>query len=304
MTEPSETAIYVIGSINTDLVVKTDILPSPGQTVMGGDFFMNAGGKGGNQAVAAARLGGHVSMVGNLGTDLFGDAALTRLEREAIDCTHVSRDEDRPSGVALIGVDTSGENQIVVAPGANGTLTTSHVEQAFDAIPERAIVMLQLEIPLATVIRVVELAWTKRCQVVLDPAPAQPLPSAVIEGAYLITPNATEASLLTGVSVEDAGSAGRAATALLDTGAEHVAITLGRKGALLASRGGRTLIPAPTVDAVGATAAGDCFNGAVAVALARGRSLADSMAVACRAASLSVTRLGAQDSMPFSQDLV
>ena len=167
--------------------------------------------KGGNQAVAAARLGARVSMVANLGTDLFGDAALTRLEEESIDCTHVSRDEDRPSGVALISVDSFGENQIVVAPGANGALSASHVERAFESIPDGSIILLQLEIPMATVRRAVELAQASRCRVVLDPAPAQPLPSAVVEGTFLITPNATEAAMLTGVSVDGPKSARRAA---------------------------------------------------------------------------------------------
>ena len=303
MNHPTQTPIYVIGSINTDMIVKADTLPSPGQTVMGGDFLMTAGGKGGNQAVAAARHGAQVSMVANLGEDIFGDEAISRLQAEAIDCTHVGRDANQPSGVALISVDESGENHIVVAPGANSTLSEQQVEAAFASIPADSIVLLQLEIPLATVSHAIALANEKSCHVILDPAPAQALPEEILQGLYLLTPNETEAEILTGMAVHDPDSAIPAAARLLQEGVQNVAITLGSGGVLLANDQGTESIAAPSVKALDTTAAGDCFNGSVAVGLASGSSLRDAMAFACRAASVSVTRMGAQDSMPYSHEI-
>jgi len=297
------TAITVIGSINTDMVVKTKQLPSPGQTVIGGDFFMSAGGKGGNQAVAAARLGAAVSMVGNLGTDIFGDTAVSRLESEGMDCRFISRDSHQHSGVALISVDGSGENHIVVSPGANSTLNDAHIEAAFNAIDDSSIVLLQLEISMATVTKAIALAGKKNCRVILDPAPAQELPASIMKGVYLLTPNESEAEILTGVRVHDENSARQAAGKLLAAGAENVSITLGSKGVFLANGGSDRLISAPAVDAVDTTAAGDCFNGALAVSLASGNSLPESMDFACRVASISVTRLGAQNSMPYINEI-
>ncbi|MDP6537112.1 MAG: ribokinase [Gammaproteobacteria bacterium] len=297
------TAITVIGSINTDMVVKTEQLPSPGQTVIGGDFFMSAGGKGGNQAVAAARLGAAVSMVGNLGTDIFGDTAVSKLESEGIDCRFVSRDSHLHSGVALISVDEGGENHIVVSAGANSALNDAHVEAAFDALHDSSIVLIQLEISMATVAKAVALAGERNCRVILDPAPAQELPAAIMKGVYLLTPNESEAELLTGIRVRDENSARQAAGKLLTAGAENVSITLGNQGVFLANAGSDRLISAPDVDAVDTTAAGDCFNGALAVSLASGNSLPESVDFACRAASISVTRLGAQDSMPYAHEI-
>ena len=303
MNAPTQTPIYVIGSINTDMIVKADKLPSPGQTVMGGDFLMTAGGKGGNQAVAAARHGALVSMVANLGEDIFGDQAVSRLQSEGIDCTHVGRDANHPSGVALISVDASGENHIVVAPGANSTVTEQQVEAALASIPAGSIVLLQLEIPLATVSHAIALANEKSCRVMLDPAPAQALPEEMLQGLYLLTPNETEAEILTGMAVADPDSATQAAERLLEAGAQNVAVTLGARGVLLANDQGSELIAAPSVKALDTTAAGDCFNGSVAVALAGGNDLRDAMAFACKAASISVTRMGAQDSMPHSHEI-
>lgn len=299
----NSTTIAVIGSINTDMVVKTPALPTRGETVIGGDFFMSAGGKGANQAVAAARLGANVSMVANLGTDMFGDSAIKRLNAEGIDCSCITRDGNQSSGVALISVDEKGENHIVVAPGSNGTLSNEQIEQAFNSIPDNSLVLLQLEIPIEAVARAVELANEKHCQVVLDPAPAQELPDAVYAGTYLFTPNETEAEILTGISVQDEESANSAAEKLVAKGIDNVAITLGAKGVLLLNKEGREFIPAVPVDAIDTTAAGDCFNGSLAAALASGKTLKESLAFACKAAAIAVTRLGAQDSMPHAHEL-
>lgn len=295
--------IFVIGSSNTDMVVKTAQLPKPGQTVLGGDFFMNPGGKGANQAVAAARLGGKVSLVANLGTDIFGDEALAHFRQEHIDCTYISRDSQRPSGVALISVDDQAENHIVVAPGANGGLSVDLADKALAEVHAGDVVLLQLEIPIQTVEHVIKVASEKGAKVVLNPAPVAILSPELLSGLYLLTPNETEASMLTGVEVTDEASAFQAAKKLMAQGVEHVMVTLGSKGALVVTKESKELIAAPAVKAVDTTAAGDCFNGAVAVWLANGLGLSAAAEMACRAASISVTRLGAQASLPFLQEV-
>lgn len=296
--------IYVIGSINTDMVAMTDHLPTPGETVMGGEFMMTAGGKGANQAVAAARLDGDVTMVGRLGVDIFGDQSVARLEAEKINCDFISRDSAAASGVALISVDGEGENHIVVAPGANNTLHIDTIDTALSSLPENAIVLLQLEIPIETVAHVISFAKDSNRKVILDPAPARELPENFLDGLFLITPNETEATHLSGIEVIDQNSAKAAAKKLLQTGVQNVAITMGADGVLLASGDENLqLIASPTVNAVDTTAAGDCFNGALSVALANGLELEEGINKACHAASISVTRKGAQDSMPFSNEV-
>jgi len=296
--------IYVIGSINTDMVAMTDHLPTPGETVMGGEFMMTAGGKGANQAVAAARLDGDVTMVGRLGADIFGDQSVARLEAEKINCDFISRDSAAASGVALISVDGEGENHIVVAPGANNTLHIDTIDTALSSLPENAIVLMQLEIPIETVAHVISFAKDSNRKVILDPAPARELPENFLDGLFLITPNETEATHLSGIEVIDQNSAKAAAKKLLQTGVQNVAITMGADGVLLASGDENLqLIASPTVNAVDTTAAGDCFNGALSVALANGLELEEGINKACHAASISVTHKGAQDSMPFSNEV-
>ncbi len=295
--------IYVIGSSNTDMVVKTSTLPKPGQTVMGGEFFMNPGGKGANQAVAAARLGGDVVLVANVGNDLFGDQALSHFGDEKIDCSYISKDATHPSGVALISVDNQAENHIVVAPGANGHLSAQHVDRALGHTISQDLVLIQLEIPLETVAYAIRLAKEKGLRVILNPAPASTLSADILKGVYMITPNETEASILTGIDVTDASSARLAGQKLLEMGIEQVVITLGSQGALWVSKDGAELIKASTVKAVDTTAAGDCFNGALTVALAEKMAIQQAIRLACQAAAISVTRLGAQASMPYKQEL-
>ena len=297
--------IYVVGSSNTDMVVKASKLPSPGETVLGGDFSIVAGGKGANQAVAAARLGGKVSLVANVGRDSFGDQTLTQLQQEKINCQFITQDSQRPSGVALISVDDQGENHIVVAPGANSGLEQRHIDRALAEAPNTALVLVQLEIAPATVTHTLAAAAKKGLRVILDPAPAPTagLPAEWLKNLYLITPNETEAQALTGITVSDASSAAQAATKLLQRGVKNVVITLGSGGALLANAQGTTLIDAPQVTAVDSTAAGDCFNGALAVALSTGQSLPESLAHACHCAAISVTRAGAQNSLPYSHEV-
>ncbi len=296
--------IWVIGSINTDLVVSTGKLPAPGETVLGKSFFINRGGKGANQAVAAARLGATVSMVGCVGADDFGTQALAGLAAENIDCAHTARIDSEPTGVALINVDQSGLNQITVAPGANNCVDAQTIDQAFQAIPQQATILLQLEIPINSVLHAVQLGRAKNCRLILDPAPAQQLPSTLCEKLSLITPNASEAAALTGLSVTDVGQARKAADKLQELGCEHVILTLGEAGALVQSNGACTRIEAPSVATRDTTAAGDCFNGALATALVAGAELTEAVEFACRAAALSTTQPGAQSSMPRRDEIL
>ena len=297
--------IYIIGSINTDMVAMTKNLPAPGETVMGGEFMMTAGGKGANQAVSAARLGGEVTMVGRLGEDIFGDQSIERLKHENINCDFIGRDSIAASGVALISVDDKGENHIVVAPGANNQLDKTKVKTALDSMPDNAIILLQLEIPLETVAHIIEITRGSSRRVILDPAPAPStaLPDNFLNGLYLITPNETEATKLSGIEVQDDRSAEAAARKLLATGVNNVAITMGAKGVVLVQQNGVKFIKSPKVTAIDSTAAGDCFNGALAVSIANDLSLEQSVERACRAASISVTRKGAQDSMPSKSEV-
>lgn len=295
--------ILVIGSSNTDMVVKTHKLPAPGETVLGGTFLMNPGGKGANQAVGAARLGGQVTFVAKVGNDIFGQQAVNGFQQEGINTTYILTDDEHPSGVALINVDEAGENCIAVAPGSNAYLQPSDTDTAFQQTPTDSLVLLQLEIPLPTVEHVVRQAAVRNLRVILNPAPAQKLPTDLFPNLFLITPNETEAELLTGIHVTDLATAEQAAQKFHEMGVPNVVITLGSKGAYLHTGTSGQLITSPAVKAVDSTAAGDCFNGALTVALAEGKSLPDAVAFGCQAASISVTRMGAQASMPKRSEL-
>jgi ribokinase len=296
--------IVVVGSINVDMVVKARRIPAPGETVTGGAFTMSAGGKGANQAVAAARLGAEVTLIGMVGRDSFGDQSRENYEREGIRTDRIGVDTVHPTGVALIMVDEQGENLISVASGANHALTEAQVESAAEEITAADIVMLQLEIPMGVVARTVQLAAGAGVPVILNPAPAAPLPDGLWGGVTYLTPNEAEAAQLTGIAVGDEASAGRAAQRLLDRGARHVIVTLGAKGALLAAEPGQAvLIPSPRVTAIDSTAAGDAFNAALAWALGSGLPLAEAVRRACLVGALSVTRLGAQPSLPTRDEL-
>ena len=295
--------ILVIGSSNTDMVVKTDELPLPGETKLGGTFFMNAGGKGANQAVAAARLGGNVALVTKLGSDIFGRQTLEGLKKENIDTTHVFFDESNPSGTALIIVNAMGENCIVVAPGANANLLPADIEKIKNLL-HATVVLIQLEIPIETVLHVANLASINKQKLILNPAPAQKLNDELFRGLYLITPNETEAFDLTGVRVRDETTASLAADVFLKKGVENVIITLGREGAFFQNAQLKFKVSAPVVDALDTTAAGDTFNGAITVAITENMGWKKAMRFAVHAASISVTRMGAQSSVPYRKEIV
>jgi ribokinase len=296
--------ILVIGSSNTDMVIKTNNFPAPGETILGGRFLMNAGGKGANQAVAAARLGGMVTFIGKIGDDIFGKQAVQQLEDEGINVNFVAVDHENPSGVAMITVDHKGENSIVVAPGSNGTLSSGDFNKALSELQDAEFVLMQLEIPIPTVEYIAQIAAQKQKKVILNPAPAAELSDELLQNLYIITPNETEAELLTRIKVTDEQSALKAAEALHEKGVEIVIITMGAAGAFLLINGESEIIQAPKVEAVDTTAAGDTFNGALVVGLSEGKSIQESIAFANKAAAISVTRIGAQSSVPYRKEVI
>ena len=302
-TQISRRQILVVGSCNTDMVIKAAHLPRPGETILGGTFFMNPGGKGANQAVAIARLGGSVTFICKTGSDIFGHQSQQLFEEEGINTSYVFSDSGNPSGVALITVDEKAENCIVVASGANANLLPSDLAKAEEAIELADLILMQLEVPMETVCFVADIAWQKGKKVILNPAPAHPLPADLLHHLYLITPNETEAEMITGVKITDDISAVEAARVLSGMGVQHVIITLGSKGALICSDGEAEIVPALKVEAVDTTAAGDVFNGALTVALSEGRNLKESVRFASKASAISVTRVGAQSSAPYRNEV-
>ena len=297
--------IVVIGSTNTDMVVKASHLPAGGETVLGGEFLMNAGGKGANQAVAAARYGNRVVFVAKTGNDLFGERVRSSLREDDIVTDYVSVDPLHPSGVALITIDVRAENCIVVASGANMYLSTADVDAAREEISAADVVLMQLESPIETVTYAARMAAEAGVKVVLNPAPApdNPLPEELMRSLYLITPNRSEASRLSGIEVKDMESAREAAKAILDRGPQSVIITLGGDGSLVYDGQEFTFIEATKVEAVDTTAAGDTFNGVLATMVAEGCGLVDAAREASVAAAISVTRMGAQPAAPTRSEV-
>jgi ribokinase len=296
--------IVVVGSVNTDMVVKGDRLPGPGETVTGGRFLMAGGGKGANQAVAAARLGAEVTLVAKVGRDVFGDEAIENFRREGIRTDRILRDDENATGVALILVDERGENLISVASGANHAITPAEIDGAADCIRTADVLMLQLEIPIDAVHRAAQIAAAAGVPVILNPAPAAPLGGDILRLATYLTPNESEAGRLAGVAVEDEASARQATERLLAAGARHVIVTLGAKGAQWTSATGTVLVPSVAVSAVDTTAAGDAFCGGLAWALGSGTPVVEAIRQACLVGALSATRLGAQPSLPAKDEFL
>jgi ribokinase len=295
--------IIVIGSSNTDMVIKSKRLPLPGETILGGTFLMNPGGKGANQAVSAARLGGNVTFVTKTGNDMFGAEATHLFDKENINTKHIIKDNKNPSGVALINVDEFGENCIVVASGSNGTLSAYDINDEVFETSMEDLFLMQLEIPVSTVEFVAEKAAGKGNRVILNPAPARQLSDDLLNCLYLITPNETEAEILTGIKVHDISSAEKAALYLRGKKIKNVIITMGASGAYVLTGEISTMITVVPVKAIDTTAAGDVFNGALAVAIAEGKDLVEAVTFANKAASISVTRLGAQASAPYRKEI-
>lgn len=294
--------IIVIGSSNTDMVVKSKTLPRPGETILGGTFLMNAGGKGANQAVAAARLGGNVTFVAKLGKDIFGEESITGFKKENINTDYVFTDAAVPSGTALIMVNEEGENCIVVAPGANAQLLPADIVQV-NTLGEAAVVLMQLETPMETIEAVAKITKGNNQKMIINPAPAQPLGDELLNGLFLITPNETEAALLTGITVTDESTASAAADIFLQKGVKNVIITMGKQGAFFQNSELRFSVAAPEVKTIDTTAAGDTFSGAMAVALTENMPWQKAVTFAVKAASIAVTRMGAQASVPYRNEI-
>ncbi|MBI2421386.1 MAG: ribokinase [Candidatus Hydrogenedentes bacterium] len=293
------TRIVVVGSSNTDMIVRAAKLPKPGETVIGGGFSTAAGGKGANQAVAAARAGGDVTFITCVGDDAFGQSAVLGFVDDGIDVAHILTDPVHASGVALIMVDEAGENCIAVSPGANACLFPGHIADLEALIAGAAVVLAQLEVPVETVSKAAELAVKHGVRFVLNPAPAMALEESLLRRCSLLTPNESEAGCLTGIAVRCKDDAFRAARKLHAAGVGTVLITLGGEGVIVVDDQREMHMPGFAVTPVDTTAAGDCFNGALVVALAEGRSLDDAIRFAQAAAALSVTVIGAQPSLPM-----
>lgn len=288
--------ILVIGSSNTDMTVRSATLPKPGETVLGGDFRMGPGGKGANQAVAARLLGGEVTFVCKLGRDMFGEGASKHYESCGLDTSKILW-SDKPSGVALITVDSKAENSIVVASGANADMTVSDIDSVADIIKSSGILLLQLEIPMDAVVHAAEIAYSAGVQVVLNPAPAAALPAELLKCVSILIPNETEASAISGIDINNFETAAAAAERLKGMGVREVIITMGSRGSVVCD-GDCTFVPAVKVNAVDTTAAGDTFCGGVCVALSEGKDLLEAVKFATAASSIAVQRPGAQDSVP------
>ncbi|MDR3218316.1 MAG: ribokinase [Dysgonamonadaceae bacterium] len=296
--------IVVIGSSNTDMVIKTDRLPVPGEIIAGGQFMMNSGGKGANQAVAIARMGGNVSFITKTGNDLLGKQSLELYKSEGIATDYVFSDMDNPSGVALILMDASGEKCISIAQGAIRTLSVKDIEKARAEIENACILLMELEIHMETVEYIAKIAAEKGVKIILNPSPVQAIPPKLLQQIQIIVPNKTEAELLTGIYVNDWASARKAADRIHEKGVETVIITMGSKGALVREKDGQYYeIAAEKVTAIDTTAAGDTFCGALCVGLTEGMCIVEAVKMACKAAAITVTRMGMQDAIPYRREL-
>ena len=295
--------VLVVGSANMDLVVRCERFPAPGETVFGSAFAMLPGGKGANQAVCCAKLGRYVDFLGRMGRDVFGERLKASMERDGVRLGHLLIDPSEPTGTALITVDGSGQNEITVVSGCNMKLRPEDLMEHRSAFADAAIVLLQLEIPLDTVTQAVELAKTNGAVVVLNPAPACPLSEDLLQRIDYITPNESEAELLTGIHIDDIASAEDAAQVLLQKGVQNVIITMGSAGCLLVNHRHMRAFPARRVQPVDTTAAGDAFNGALAYALAGSTGLGEAIAFANTVAAYAVSKLGAQTAMPTRREL-
>ena len=297
--------IVVVGSLNMDLVVEVPKIPQPGETVLGKNFATFPGGKGANQAVAAARLGAKVSLIGRVGQDAFGDQLLASAKADGINVSRVGRDDSAVTGVAMITVDEQGQNSIAVASGANFCLTADHVRKAWAELEDVDILVMPLETPLQTIATAVELARRDGVTVVLNPAPARSLPDEILASVDVLVPNEPETEQLIGMSISSVDESRAAARRLLALGVGNVVLTLGSQGALtLDGKNDQiALIPAWQVDVVDTTAAGDAFVGAIAVGLGEGKTLIESVRFANSVGALAVTKLGAQPSMPTRDEV-
>ena len=295
--------IYVIGSSNTDMVVKSNFLPKPGETVIGDTFLMNPGGKGANQAVSACKLGADVTFITKVGNDMFGKKALNNFKKIGIKTDYIRIDKNNSSGVAIIMVDKSGENSISVAPGANNSLTIKDVNFIEEKLKADDYVLIQLEIPKTVVEYLIEICNKLKVKLILNPAPFQKISDYHLSQVNTITPNEIETEYLSGIKVKDKETAKKASEILINKGIKNIIITMGEKGAFYKSSSFEGLIPTKKVSVIDSTAAGDTFNGALVAGLSMKMDILTSIDFANNAATYSVTKLGAQSSAPSINDL-
>ncbi|HSL46118.1 MAG TPA: ribokinase [Anaerolineales bacterium] len=288
--------ILVVGSLNADLVVRSPRFPKPGETISGEDLQIIPGGKGANQAVASARQGASVAMVGRVGNDSFGPDLINNLKENNVDTSHVQTDPDSATGTAIIVVDANGQNSIVLSPGGNGRVKPSDLDNV--AFSDYKLLLLQLEIPAETVLSAARRARERGVRVLLNPAPAGPLPDELLSLPDFILPNESELSLLTDQPVNDIASAEKAAKTLLERGIQNVIVTLGANGALIVNQQTTKHIPPFKADVVDTTAAGDAFIGGFASALLENKSLEEAVRYGCACGALATTKFGAQPSLP------
>jgi ribokinase len=295
------TDIVVVGSLNADLVVRSPRFPKPGETIRGEDLATIPGGKGANQAVAAARLGADVAMVGCVGADAFGSMLIENLKRNHVDTKRVLRDGSAATGTAIIVVDSNGENSIILSPGANGRINSGDIDA--NALAGARLLLLQFEIPMETVVHAARLAREQKVKVVVNPAPAHEIPDELLKHTDYILPNETELALLTGKDTRDKASLEAAARSLVKRGVPNVIVTLGARGALVMTRLGKTYVPPYKVRPVDTTAAGDAFIGGMACALVNRKSLKDAVQYGCACGALATTKFGAQPSLPTADEV-
>jgi ribokinase len=295
--------IAVVGSLHMDFIVQVKAIPRVGETVIGSSFTRSPGGKGANQAVAAAKLGAAVVLIGRVGADAVGQELIETAQAQDVDVTYVLQDEGTYTGLALILVDDAGQNIIAVASGADMTCSPVDITRAAGAITASNVLLTQLEIPLPVVESAVEVAYQHGVRVILNPAPAHDLPDDLLMKVSLLTPNETEAEVLSGIPIRDLRTAERAAERLLDRGVDNVVLTLGRAGALLATHHTTVHIPGVAVHAIDTTGAGDAFCGALAVAIATGKDLRAAVTYANYAGALTTTKMGAQAALPTREEL-
>lgn len=295
--------VVVVGSYNTDLRIKTERIPRPGETIIGGIFSEGGGGKGANQAVAAARAGADVCFIAKVGNDALGKECVQRLNEERINTQFVFHDADVPTGVAFIVVDDRGENSIVVASGANACLRPDDIGKAGNVISSAAVLLVQLESPIDTVMAAIEKSHATGTTVIMNPAPAQPLEPALLRKIDIITPNKVEAEMITGIKATDERSYEMIARKFFELGVKTVFLTLGSKGVFIGTKNSMELIPAFKVRSVDSTGAGDVFSGSLAAFISEGMPVEEAAKMATASASISVTRMGAQISAPTRKEI-
>lgn len=295
--------VLVVGSVNTDLIIYSSKIPKPGETVLGGEFLKKMGGKGANQAVASSRMNAPTYLYANIGDDLFGKEQLKNFEKEGIDCRFISKDKNNSTGIALINVDETGQNSITVAPGANSNHKLNREKEILENFNQEDIFICQLEIPLDTILKLKSISDKIGNKFILNPAPALAIPDSIYSNLFMITPNEFEASLLTNIAYSNQDSIKKMGEWFIQKGVQEVIITLGSAGVFWMNKNNAQFFSVKQVEAIDTTAAGDCFNGCLAAFLSQNEEMEAAIKKSIIAASISVTRKGAQESMPYSSEL-